>query len=177
MKLISELLKEAEEENRRNSGFLTECRNQKLREQWVLGKFAMKYNKNKKAQDKIIFAEPSETPDFKIFDCKKNWMFNVEITEALDKNTKRSSEYKTQTEEIIFIDRVNYLPVIKMLILKKCSKDYPNNTILIIYFDMFSSIYDKFKSENFSSLLLQEKCSLSQIWLLDSDGNNILQIS
>jgi len=175
MRLIRDLLKQAEKENQRDSkSFLTSRSKQKLREQWILGKFSENYNK--KVKSKMIYAEVSEAPDFQVFDSANNWIFDVEITEALDEGRRRSSEYKTETEKVIFIPEVNYLPVIERLFSQKCSKAYPRATILILYFNVFSSIYDEFTSETFSPLSLPEKCSLSQIWLLDSGGDKILQI-
>jgi len=174
MKLIKELLEEAEKENRRGSNFLTDSNKQKLREQWILGKFAENYNQ--RATRKMEYANRLEAPDFEVFDSEKNWMFDVEITEALDKGRKRTLEYRTPAKGVIFIPKTDYFPVIERLILQKCSKKYPKATVLIIYLDVFSSIYDKFTSETFSQLLLPEKCNLSQIWLLDSGGDKILQI-
>lgn len=188
MKLIKELFEEAEKENLRDEkSFMTERNKQKLKEQWVLGKFAGNYNK--KAQHRLIYAEPlagpekfsQNIPDFKVFDSKRNWIFDIEITEALDARRKRTleyetPEYKTKAEDAVFISETNYLPVIERLISQKCSKDYPRDTTLIIYLNVFSSIYDKFASENLSLLSLPEKCDLMQIWLLDSDGDRILKL-
>lgn len=175
MKLIWDLLKQAEKENQRDpNSFLTKRSKQKLREQWILGKFTDNYNK--KIENKMIYAGVSEAPDFEVFDSAKNWIFDIEITEALDEGRKRSSEYKAQTEKVIFIPDVNYFPVIERLFSQKCLKAYPKATILILYFNVFSSIYDEFTSETFLPLSLPEKCSLSQIWLLDSGGDKILQI-
>ena len=174
MKLIKELLEEAEKENRRGSSFLTDSNKQKLREQWILGKFAENYNQ--KAIRKMEYANRLEAPDFEVFDSERNRMSDVEITEALDKGRRRTLEYRIPTKEVTFIPKTDYFPVIERLILQKCSKKYPKATVLIIYLDVFSSIYDKFTSETFSQIPLPEKCNLSQIWLLDSGGDKILQI-
>jgi len=174
MKLIKELLEEAEKENRRGSNFLTDSNKQKLREQWILGKFAENYNQ--RATHKMEYANRLEVPDFEVFDSEKNWMFDVEITEALDKGRRRTLEYRIPTKEVIFIPKTDYFPVIEKRVSQKRLMQYSRTTILIIYLNVFSSIYDKFTSETFSQLLLPEKCNFSQIWLLDSGGDKILQI-
>lgn len=184
MKLIKKLLEESQKENmREGNSFLTEQSKQKLREQWVLGKFTERYNE--KTQHKLIYAEilknpeknSKNIPDFKIFDFERNYMFDIEITEALDAERKRNLEYRTTGKGVKEIPEVDYLPVIQRLISQKSSKNYPIATLLIIYLDVFSSIYDEFESKTFSSLSLTEKCNLLQIWLLDSGGDKILQIS
>ena len=178
----------AEKENRRDEkSFMTERNKQKLREQWVLGKFAGNYNK--KAQHRLIYAEPlaspekfsQNIPDFKVFDSRRNWIFDIEITEALDAGRKRTleyetPEYKTKAEEAVIISETNYLPVIERLISQKCSKVYPRDTVLIIYLNVFSSFHDKFAPETFSALSLPKECNLLQIWLLDGGDDKILRL-
>ena len=176
MELIKKLLEEAEEQKlKEGNAFITERNSQKPREQWILGKFSENYNK--KAQRKLIYAKPLEGPDFRVFDSEKKHIFYVEITEALDEGRKRTLEYKTNEKGVEEIPKADYLSVIQRLISKKCSRNYPNDTILIIYLNIFSSIYDGFVSNPFSRLYLPERCNLLQIWLLDSGGGKILQIS
>lgn len=174
MELIKKLLEEAEEQNlKEGNAFITERNSQKLREQWILGKFSENYNK--KAQHKLIYAEPLEGPDFRIFDSEKKHVFYVEITEALDEGRKRTLEYRTNEKRGEEIPKADYLSVIQRLISEKCSRKYPHDTILIIYLNL--SIY-RFEPQTFSRLYLPERCNLLQIWLLDSGGDNrILQIS
>ncbi len=187
MKLIKDLFEDAEKErikSRRQKGkpFITKRSNQGLREQWLLGKFSEKYNE--KAQHKLTYAEnlsgPEETsrniPEFKIFDSRQNWVFDIEITEALDAGRKRTLEYRTASKGAKEVPEVGYLPVIQRRISEKCSKDYPRDTVLIIYLNIFSSIYDEFSSETFSALSLPEECNLLQIWLLDNGGDKILRL-
>ena len=176
MELIKKLLEEAEEQRlKEGNAFITERNSQKLREQWVLGKFSENYNE--KAQCKLIYAEPLEGPDFRVFDSEKKSIFYVEITEALDEGRKRTLEYRTNEKGVKHIPKADYLSVIQRLISEKCSKNYPNDTILIIYLNIVSSIYDGFASNSFSRLYLPKRCNLLQIWLLDIMGHKILQIS
>jgi hypothetical protein len=175
MQLISELLDQAQKANRDDPrSFLTARSKQKLREQWVLGKFVECYNQVSK--EKIVYAEVTESPDFRLFDSEKSWLFDTEITEALDEDRRRSREIQTENEDIVFIHEADYFPVLDRLISSKCSKGYPNPTILIIYFNVLSSIYDDFTPSLFSNLHFPKKCNITQIWILDSGGNKIVQL-
>jgi len=175
MQLISELFDQAQRANRDDPrSFLTARSKQKLREQWILGKFVECHNRVSK--EILVYAEVTESPDFKVFDSEKNWLFDIEITEAIDKKRKRSREIQTENEDVVYIPEVNYFPVLDRLISSKCSKCYPNQTILIIYFNVFSSIYDDFTPKLFSNFHLPTKCNLTQIWILDSGGDKILRL-
>lgn len=175
MQLISELLDQAQKANRNDPrSFLTARSKQKIREQWVLGKFVECYNRV--SREKIVYAEVTESPDFRLFDSEKNWLFDAEITEALDEERRRSREFQTENEDVVYIPEANYFPVLDRLFSSKCSKCYPNTTILIIYFNVFSSIYDDFTPMLFSNLNLPTKCNLTHIWILDSGGDKIVQL-
>ncbi len=175
MQLISELFDQAQKANRDDPrSFLTARSKQKLREQWILGKFVECHNRVSK--EKIVYAEVTENPDFRLFDSEKTWLFDAEITEAIDEERRRSREIQTENEDVVYIPEANYFPVLDRLISSKCSKCYPNPTILIIYFNVFSSIYDEFTPKLFSNLLLPKKCNLAQIWILDSGGDKILHL-
>ena len=131
MQLISELLDQAQKANRNDPrSFLTARSKQKLREQWVLGKFVECYNGV--SRETIVYAEVTESPDFRLFDSEKNWLFDAEITEVLDEERRRSREFQTENEDVVYIPEVNYFPVLDRLFSSKCSKCYPNTTILII---------------------------------------------
>jgi len=180
MRLITELFEEAESVNLKDQdSFMRDRENQKLREQWILGRFAENYNNQ--AHPKMIYAEhlhPPE-PDFRISDNEQNWIFDAEITEALDADRKRDLELKSQSEGFEFVPEDNYFPVLEKRISDKCSKNYSQDTILIIYFNVFSSLYDSeeyFNLHFFSSLKIPQQCVLSQIWLLESGCSDILKL-
>jgi hypothetical protein len=138
MKLITELFEEAQSVNRKDPDFFMRGReNQKLREQWILGRFAENYNNE--FHPKMIYAEhlcPPE-PDFRIFDNQQSWIFDVEVTEALDAERKRDLELKSKSVGFEFVPEDDYFPVLEQRISNKCSKDYSHDTILIIYSTCF----------------------------------------
>jgi len=179
MQTVANLFEQAQKVNRNDSeSFLTDRSKQKLREQWILGKFVDSYNK-KTSVEKILYALPTESPDFKLFDADKRWLFDSEITEALDEGRKRSDEIRIKSNNSSFIQDIDYVPVLDNLINSKCARNYPNPTMLIIYFNVFSSMYDDFDGITpirFSNIHVPKKCNLTQIWIMDSGGDQIHRI-
>ena len=184
VRLISELFGEAQQSNRKDSAsFMRDVDKQKLREQWILGRFADKYNKI--AIQKMKYAEhlnPPE-PDFAVYDDGRQWIIDAEVTEALDPGRKRDLELRSESKGFKFVPEKDYFPVFQQRISSKCSKAYSRNTILIIYFNVSSSIYDLVDSKDyfsktfFKSLQIPKDSVLSQIWLLESDCSKILQLA
>ncbi len=183
MKLIEELFEEAQKQNKKDlRSFIRDRNKQKLREQWILGKFAQNYNQI--IEQKMIYADllNPPSPDFKIFNLNQNWMFDLEITEALDKNRLRDLEYKINGYKFVFVSEDDYMNETERLIWQKCFKNYPEHTILVIYFNVYSYLHDYFESQNnleydlFVSLSLPEKCILSEIWLLLTSPDKIIEI-
>jgi hypothetical protein len=184
MQPIIELFREAEIVNQRYpTGFICNREKQNLREQWILGKFCRLYNTDVPRQ--ATYARRSEqsqemkkkaVPDFEVFDDEGKWLFDLEVTEALDAGRKRTDEYGSGENAACFIPPADYLNVVQTRICEKFSKQYPRTTILVIYINVFSSIYDDFQLSDFSSLNLPEHGKISQVWLLSSGGDKILQI-
>lgn len=175
MKSINELFDEAEKVNKENpDAFICDREKQHLREQWVLGKFCGHYNNL--SVSKAVYAEKYKpikgraTPDFAVFDTSKKWIFDLEITEALDKNRKRCTEYRENRADWSWIPKEEYLPIVQERICEKSSKDYPRPVILVVYLNVFASIYNKFCRSTFSSLHLPTG-QLSQVWLLNTGGD------
>ena len=103
MKLIRELFTDAENQRCLDRySFMYERRYKKLLEQWILGKFIHLYNKNLK--DPLVYAESLKPPDpdFRVFDGEKNWIVDIDVTEALDKGRKRNKEYRNNNKSASF---------------------------------------------------------------------------
>jgi hypothetical protein len=184
MRLIGELLREAQASNSKDPPyFMRAADKQELREQWILGRFAGNYNKIAPRNMKYAKHLNPPEPDFEVFDDGKHWILDAEVTEALDADRKRDLELRRESKGFKFVPENDYFPVLQQRISSKCSKSYSRDTILIIYFNIFSSLYDLsdspgyFNKGFFSSLQIPQKCGLSQIWLLESDCSKILQLA
>jgi hypothetical protein len=197
MRLIEDLLKEAEQDNTDDGqSFVTDRTKQSLREQWVLGRFTQLYNET--ASRKLVYAERytgkplTPLPDFKVFDASRDWVFDIEITEARDQGRQRDLEYNhakrhdpNWEEHYAFpfkhsIPDGDYLPTvysrIQERVAEKAKKGYPKSTILVIYLNMFPLIHHDISPATFNDLSAG-KGKLLEVWLLDSDGDKLFQIA
>jgi len=186
MKPIENLLAEAISQSKNNMvSFMT--KNKVWKEQWVLGKFVTLYNEKQTSGVQITYAKKLlenelgdiHTPDFAVYNINRELVAYVEITEALDKERTRDAEYKSSkinTKGVEAIDEYDYFPLIQDRLNDKCKKLYPQKTWLVVYQNIFASIYDDFPTSQLTTLQIPDENLFNQISILDSAGEQYINL-
>jgi hypothetical protein len=154
-------------------------------EAWILSRFVDAYNTA--AESQLIWVDSREAPDFALYDERSQLIGYVEVTEWLDPypDRKRDEEYRgipTVAARLIDDDPKRDERVIEHLrnqVKKKFTKSYPENTWLLIYINVTSSLFwqtdtsDVFKRETdivakvIADLSTYRPSSISEVWVLN----------
>jgi hypothetical protein len=116
--------------------FLYSDKYKKDREWWVLGSFFNLLRASDEYCD--ILADEQEAPDFKLKYVSRGNNYNVEVCEILHPGRKRGDEKEIPFDEDLFLKnviekKIDIWETFKATLKKKLTKDYGNNSWLLIY--------------------------------------------
>lgn len=176
LRLIEDMLNEAARMNEENMKEFM-IGEKRFKEQWLLGQFTILYNRENEQKNHFVYAlkypenmHDGATPDFGLYNHNKEWLIDLEITEALDEGRPRDDEYKEIRGEggCEDIPETDYVPQVQAVINKKCEKKYPRETSLLVYINVLSQIYDQ-DGKQYSNTVTPGGNSFCGIWLFDGE--------
>lgn len=135
------------------------------------------------------FAEKTECPDFKLYSRECMEMGGVEVVEAMKPGYRRHKRYKDE------LKNGNHKPVpngppladpwqtLREVILKKGNKNYPPETILLIYFNIGIFSFENRRPSTLCQLIDEHTRSpfggvgqFREVLVLDSGMKNLVQL-
>ena len=181
MRLVSELLDEAEKAKARGAcWWMTSRGAQKLREQWVLGRFA-----SLRKDRRLYYAVPQESPDFLCYDREKKRRTSVEVTECITPGRRRNAEYSKTAQLPDACPRpvkVHEITpeLIREALDNKTRMRYPSPSILLVYINVRAFLNE---CEWLSTLasVAEQVCvaalPFDEVWLLNSSATALCQLT
>jgi hypothetical protein len=146
---------------------------QKLREQWVLGRFAAITK-----DPRLVCASLGEAPDFVCYDAQQKSRTNVEVTEHLKQGRRRSDEYRKLQEASSLVIRDIEPPWmdpgwLKDAVNGKRTATYGTPALLLIYLN--EGTYQAPEEWQEDLRKAAAACDLDnvrfdEVWVLDASG-------
>jgi hypothetical protein len=114
-----------------NQAFLTEQKQKKDREAWVLRHFAKAYNSG--AKPALTYAREREPPDFEVFGAGQKRICFVEVTEWIEPWRRRDKEYSGSPSRVELVPKrlPDPVPAFRELLIRKFEKaGFPTNVVV-----------------------------------------------
>lgn len=145
----------------------------KLREQWVLGRFAAITG-----DARLVYARPGEGPDFVCYDSKQQSRTNVEVTEHLKRGRTRNHEYRKlqgdSSPGIRDIEPPRIDPSwLKEALSRKKAAWYGKPALLLIYLNEGTyQLPEEWQEDlrNAAKTCDLDKVPFEEVWVLDASG-------
>lgn len=134
-----------------------------------------------------VFAEKSETPDFKLYSKDGKYTGGIEIAEAMQPNYRRHAIFKDKNRDrtpkpVYSIENPWF--TLREILKKKSLKPYPADTALLVYFDIWLFSFKDVSTPALKQLINEhlrqpfEGCTkFTEVLIIDAGMKDLIRLS